>query len=158
MILSSLSAWEHDRKVEHPIIVEAIEELRNIIKDNPAPGRVEIRGNEMYASVMELDAKSQDEQVAEKHDSYIDVQYLIEGEETFGWSPLREGIEPIKPYDSEGDITFYNPQSDEILLPLKPGMFAVFFPHDIHRPGMGTKSTKIKKVVIKVHVDLLNQK
>ncbi|MEK4509131.1 YhcH/YjgK/YiaL family protein [Paenibacillus sp. FSL K6-2524] len=154
MILSSLSSWEHDRKVEHPIIVEAIEELQNIIKDHPAPGRVEIRGNEMYAIVMELDAKSLDEQVAENHESYIDVQYLIEGEEIYGWSPLREGIEPTKPYDSEGDITFYNPQNDEILLPLKPGMFVVFFPHDIHRPCMGTKSTKIKKVVIKIHISL----
>lgn len=156
MILSSLSSWEHDRRTEHSVIVEAIEELQNIIKSNPAPGRIEIRGNEMYASVMELDAKSLDEQVAEKHESYIDVQYLIDGEEIIGWSPLREGIKPSKPYDSEGDFALYSPQSDEILLPLKPGMFAVFFPHDIHRPGMGTKSTKIKKIVIKIHVGLMN--
>lgn len=156
MILSSLSSWEYDRKIEHPVIVEAIEELQNIIKDHSAPGRVEIRGNEMYAIVMELDAKSLDEQVAETHESYIDIQYLIDGEETMGWSPLCEGIEVLKPYDSEVDLTLYHPQSDEILLPMKPGMFVVFFPHDIHRPGMGTKSTKIKKVVIKIHVGLLD--
>ncbi|MMZ63172.1 Toxin-antitoxin biofilm protein TabA [compost metagenome] len=152
MILSSLASWENDKKVEHAVIVEAIEVLQRIVSSDPEPGRVEIRGEKMYANVMELDAKALDEQVAEKHEAYIDLQYLIAGEETIGWSPLRDGIEPSKPYDADGDYALYPPQSDEILLTLKPGMFAVFFPHDIHRPGMGTKSTKIKKVVVKIHV------
>lgn len=154
MILGSLSSWEDDRKFEHSVIIEAVEEIKKIVQSNPSTGRVDIRGDEMYANVMELDAKSLEEQVAEKHESYIDVHYLIEGEETIGWSPLREGIEPSKPYDHDGDYALYSPQSDEVLLTMQPGMFAVFFPHDIHRPGMGEQSSKIKKLVVKVHVGL----
>lgn len=154
MILGSLSSWEHDTKFEHSVIIEAVEEIKKIVQSNPSTGRVDIRGDEMYANVMELDAKSLEEQVAEKHESYIDVHYLIEGEETIGWSPLREGIEPSQPYDNDGDYALYSPQSDEVLLTMQPGMFAVFFPHDIHRPGMGQQSSKIKKLVVKVHVGL----
>lgn len=154
MILGSLTSWEDDMKFEHSVIIEAVEELRKIVQSNPSAGRVDIRGDEMYANVMELDAKSFEEQVAERHESYIDIHYLIEGEETMGWSPLREGIEPSKPYDHDGDYALYSPQSDEVLLTMQPGMFAVFFPHDIHRPGMGEPSSTIKKLVVKVHIGL----
>lgn len=156
MILGSLSSWREHIKYEDAVIVEAIEELKAILAHDPDLGRIEIRGNEMYASIMALEAKSLKEQVAEKHETYIDVHYLIEGEETIGWSPLQEGIEPIKPYDVEGEYALYAPSSEEILLSLKPGMFAVFFPHDVHRPGMGQPGMKIKKAVIKIHIDLLN--
>jgi biofilm protein TabA len=157
MIVGSLTSWEDHSKFENHIIVEAMEEIKKIIKDNPAEGRTEIRGSEMYASVMEFNAKSVEDHLAEKHETYIDIHYLIEGEETIGWSPLQEGIESIDPYNSEEDYAIYAPLADEILLPLKPGMFAVFFPHDIHRPGMGQQSTKIKKIVVKVHVGLLSK-
>jgi len=154
MIIGSLSSWEEHCKYEHSVIVKAIEELKKIVNDNPDVGKIEILGNEMHASIMEFESKSQEEQVAEKHESYIDVHYLIDGEETIGWSPLREGLEPTKPFDSEADYALYAPQADEILLPMKTGMFAVFYPHDIHRPGMGN-GAKIKKMVIKIHVGLL---
>lgn len=155
MILGSLSSWEEHSKYENSVIVDAIEELRVILQHDPDLGRVEIRGNEMYATIMAFDAKSLEEQVAEKHESYIDVHYLIEGEETLGWSTLQEGIEPSKPYDAEADFALYPLSPDEVLLTLEPGMFVVFYPHDVHRPGMGQPGAKIKKAVIKIHVGLL---
>ncbi|GAB6991474.1 NanQ anomerase/TabA/YiaL family protein [Paenibacillus pini] len=157
MILGSLSSWENDKKYEHPVIVEAIDKLLTIVKGNPETGRIEIDGDQMYVSVMELEAKSPAEQLAEKHESYIDIHYLIEGEETIGWFSEENGLEPVKAYDHEGDYAIYNPDASEILLNLKPGMFAVFFPHDIHRPSMGQPLATIKKAVVKVHVDLLLQ-
>ncbi|MNO38456.1 Toxin-antitoxin biofilm protein TabA [compost metagenome] len=156
MILGSLSAWEMHSKYENPVIVEAIEELKVILQHEPDLGRIEIRGNEIYVSIMALEAKSLEEQVAEKHETYIDVHYLIEGKETIGWSPLQEGIDAVKPYDAEADYALYPLSSQEVLLTLEPGMFAVFFPHDVHRPGMGQPGEKIKKAVIKIHVGLLN--
>ncbi|NHN32098.1 YhcH/YjgK/YiaL family protein [Paenibacillus agricola] len=154
MILSSMSLWENQRKFEHIVIVKAIEALQTILKENPAEGRIEIQSDQMYMSLMEFDAKPMNEQLAEKHESYIDVHYLIEGEETIGWSSQQVGEVSVKPYDSEQDYALYDPSDDEILLQLKPGMFAVFFPNDIHRPGMGL--AKIKKAVIKIHVGLLS--
>src|SRR5690606_3382510 len=118
-----------------------------ILKENPPLGRTEINGDQMYVNVMEFDAKSPEDHLAEKHESYIDLQYLIEGEETIGYSSLRDDSKAVQAYDSEQDYALYTPVADEILLNLKPGMFAVFFPNDIHRPGMG-KPGKIKKAVV----------
>lgn len=156
MILGTLSLWDQHRQVEHPVIVQAIESLKKMMENNPEPGRYEFNGDHIYVNVMELNAKALEEQLAEKHEDYIDVHYLIEGNEMIGWSPLQAGIDPVQPYDSEGDYAIYAPSQDEVLLPMKPGMFAVFFPHDIHRPSMGPEG-KIKKAVIKIHMDLLKK-
>ncbi|OAS18417.1 YhcH/YjgK/YiaL family protein [Paenibacillus oryzisoli] len=154
MILGTMSLWEKQSKFEHKVIVRALEELNLLLKGDAPEGRVEIQGDQMYVSFMEFDAKPMDEQLAEKHESYIDIHYLIDGEETIGWFADREEIRAVKAYESEHDYALYDPSAGEILLHLKPGMFAVFFPNDIHRPGMG-QSSKIKKAVVKVHVGLL---
>lgn len=133
-------------------IAAAVEELVKLSGQNPAPGKIEMDGDRMYANVMQFDAKSMDEQVAEKHERYVDVHYLFEGEETIGWFPQQGGLEPTQAYDSDADYMLYAPADEEVLLKLTPGMFAVFYPHDIHRPGMGEPQTKIKKAVVKVRV------
>ncbi|MBW7477191.1 YhcH/YjgK/YiaL family protein [Paenibacillus oenotherae] len=154
MILGSMTSWQDHTTFEHRVIVEALEKLSSLLQQHPAEGRVEFDGDKLYASIMEFDVKSLTEQVAEKHEQYIDVHYLIEGEETIGWSSLQEDSTAVKPYDSEQDYALYEPSADELLIRLKPGMFAVFFPHDIHRPGMG-EPARIKKAVIKIHVGLM---
>ncbi|MEK3912157.1 YhcH/YjgK/YiaL family protein [Paenibacillus sp. FSL H7-0331] len=153
MIIGSMSLWESQSTFEHKIIVSAIKELNTILKQNPAAGRIEINGDQIYATIMEFETKPIQDQLAEKHELYIDVHYLIEGEETIGWFALRDDAATAKPYDSEQDYALYEPSADELLLQLKPGMYAVFFPNDIHRPGMG-QQTKTKKAVVKIHVDL----
>lgn len=155
MILGSMTSWQDHSTFEHRVIVEALEKLNELLLNNPAEGRIEMDGDKLYASIMEFDAKPMKELLAEKHEQYIDVHYLIEGEETIGWSSLQEDSAAAKTYDSEQDYALYEPSPEELLIRLKPGMFAVFFPHDIHRPGMG-ESGRIKKAVIKIHVGLMN--
>jgi len=154
MILGSMSSWEEQRRYSHQVIVTAMEKLQGLLKENPPLGRTDIDGDQMYVSIMEFDAKSSEDHLAEKHESYIDLQYLIEGEETIGYWSWGADSEAVKSYEPEQDYALYTPVADENLLHLKPGMFAVFFPHDIHRPGMG-KPGKIKKAVVKIHVGLL---
>jgi YhcH/YjgK/YiaL family protein len=155
MILGSLESWDLQAAYEHPVIAEAVEKLKDILASDPAAGRIELQGNMMYATVMEPETKLLQEQLAEKHETYIDLHYLIFGKETIGWLPEQEGISPVKAYSSEEDYALYTPTSDEVLLTLVPGMFAVFFPHDIHRPAMGSSRQVIKKIVIKIHTSLL---
>jgi YhcH/YjgK/YiaL family protein len=52
-------------------------------------------------------------------------------------------------YSAERDVAFYTGQGD--WLTLAAGMFAVFFPQDVHRPGaQAGPPTVVKKVVMKV--------
>jgi biofilm protein TabA len=54
------------------------------------------------------------------------------------------------------DALFFKTIKDEIDLILTPGMYAVFFPTDVHRPGCVYKTTaSVRKVVVKVSVESL---
>ncbi|MCK9857637.1 YhcH/YjgK/YiaL family protein [Paenibacillus sp. ATY16] len=155
MILGLLSGANNPHSGGYAVIDEALQALRQWSEKKEWPeGRLELRGDQLYINFMSFDTKSPAEQVAEKHDQYLDIHYLIEGSEQIGWSPLREGMIPSQPYDEKDDYALYAPQADEQLLAMKPGMYAVFFPDDVHRPGMGDGSM-IKKAVVKIHKALL---
>ena len=75
----------------------------------------------------------------------------IKGVERIGVSIL-ENDKPSAEYDENKDICFFDKESDFITL--KKGMFAIFFPTDLHMPGINFDvNNQIKKVVIKVRVD-----
>ncbi|NOS84135.1 MAG: YhcH/YjgK/YiaL family protein, partial [Ignavibacteria bacterium] len=61
------------------------------------------------------------------------------------------GQSVFKEYDTEKDYLLYNYVSGSIIL--DEGMFAVFFPDDIHQPGlMIDEPMKVKKAVVKVRL------
>ena len=60
----------------------------------------------------------------------------------------REDL-PEADYDADKDISFY-PGLAESYIPVKPGMFAIFFPQDAHAPGVSPDG--VKKVIVKVLV------
>ena len=50
---------------------------------------------------------------------------------------------------ADKDISFYHGLA-ESYIPVKPGMFAIFFPQDAHAPGVSPDG--VKKVIVKVLV------
>lgn len=103
------------------------------------------------AIVSEYMTKEVNECGYEAHRDYIDIQYLICGEEIINSLPL-EYLKETKPYDKEKDAAFYeatNIKPQELLL--GNGYFAILFPQDGHMPQLCVnKPEKVKKVVIKV--------
>jgi YhcH/YjgK/YiaL family protein len=68
-----------------------------------------------------------------------------------GYAPLGEQ-EILEPYKEENDIIFY--KGEKVFIKVPEGMFAIFFPEDVHMPGIQIeKKSPIKKLVIKVKVD-----
>jgi YhcH/YjgK/YiaL family protein len=111
-------------------------------------GKYPIDGENIFALVSEYKTKSEQEGKLEAHKKYIDVQYVIEGEELMGYAPLGNQ-KIIEPYKEENDIVFFN--GDKTLIKISEGMFAIFFPEDVHMPGISTgKISDVKKLVIKV--------
>ncbi len=83
----------------------------------------------------------------ECHNKNIDIQLCINGKETFGWKP-RENCSSIKEaYMEEKDVMFFN-ESPDFYFELKRGQFVIFFPEDVHAPGISNES--ITKLVVKV--------
>ena len=113
-------------------------------------GKFYLKDDMLYAMVNEYETKAENECKLESHKKYIDIQFIVKGRENIGYT-IYKGQEPTVPYNSEKDVTFY--EEDVNILTLKEGMFAVFFPDDLHQPGIevGGKAI-VKKVVVKVRV------
>ncbi len=111
-------------------------------------GKYEISGDRVYAVVMHKNGRQVSEGELEGHRKYIDIQYVISGDESIGWKP-RRGLVCSVAYDEEKDLEFFEGEPDSMVR-VPPGSFAVFMPRDAHLPLIG--SGPIHKVVVKVAV------
>lgn len=114
-------------------------------------GKYDIDGDNIFMTVSEYETKSLSDKKAEQHRLYIDVHYIIFGQEMIGYGSENKNNQIIDEYDLDKDRTSFKLVVDEIYLALKDGDFAIFFPKDIHRPGLDYDSKHmIRKAVIKI--------
>lgn len=113
------------------------------------PGRHEVDGVRVYASVGKDEGRGRDGARLEAHRKYIDIQYVVSGHEVIGWRHLGECMETGQGYDADRDIEFFSAQAD-VWVPVHPGLFAIFFPEDAHAPLAG--HGHLHKIVMKVAV------
>jgi YhcH/YjgK/YiaL family protein len=133
----------------HSEFEKAFNWLKNNNLQDLLPGKYVIDGDNLYASVSQYNTKSLKEGRLEAHKEYIDIQYIISGQEYIGWEYLQNQPETIA-YDKDKDLVFYR-ESAPTLFPLKEGYFAIFFPYDLHMPCIEIeKAQPMHKVVIKV--------
>jgi len=132
-------------------IKEAFEYIGNTDLKNFKPGKYEIDGENIFALISEYKTKAESEGKLEAHRKYIDVQYVISGEELMGYAPL--GIQQfLESYKEENDIIFL--KGNKSFVKVSSGMFAIFFPEDVHMPGISIgKISDVKKLVIKVRIN-----
>jgi len=108
----------------------------------------EIEGKNIFALVSDFETKRPEDCRLEAHRDYADIQYIVSGREAIGFATLKNQ-EITTPYTPERDIVFFNGETTPLIL--ETGMFVVFFPQDVHQPGMQVDgSEKVKKVVVKV--------
>ncbi|MNI15190.1 Toxin-antitoxin biofilm protein TabA [compost metagenome] len=157
MICSDLNHWDEEKLSVHPVLAAGIEYLRSHDFTQVEPGRYDLRGDDMFALVQEPETAPKLSRMAEFHEKYIDIHYLVSGEEIIGYG--RRSPHDVKDEDEleTKDYALQKNIENENELGLKPGMFAVFFPNDVHRPccSTGEDNVKICKVVIKVNKELL---
>jgi biofilm protein TabA len=119
------------------------------------PGRHAIDGDRLIAILQDYQTKLAADCVWESHRRYVDVQYVIEGVEQMGYAPL--GAMKIRtPYNPDTDAAFYEPPTTGVATTatIHAGMFAIFFPHDVHQPGVMLASpAAVRKIVLKVAVE-----
>lgn len=132
-------------------IQKAFEYINKTDLINIKPGKYEIDGENIFALINEYKTKPESEGKLEAHRKYIDVQYVISGEELIGYTPLGNQI-ILEPYKEENDVEFF--KGEKSFTKVSEGMFAIFFPEDVHMPWIITgKISFVKKLVIKVRVN-----
>jgi biofilm protein TabA len=138
------------------VIATALDYLRSTDFSQLEAGRYPIDGEQVFALVQDPMTQSWESGLPEFHARYIDIQCVLEGEEGIGYSPANADLIKITDQLAERDIAFVAQQENESRLLLTPGMFAIFFPGELHRPCRAPNlSMRIKKVVIKISADLL---
>ena len=113
-------------------------------------GRYEI--NE-YAYVNIQTYQTKENALFEAHKEYIDIQYVIEGEEKIGVANIDDCTPEIS-YDKEKDIEFLNLKTNKsTYYPLTKGEYMILYPQDAHKPSitLNSKST-VRKAVVKVKI------
>jgi biofilm protein TabA len=160
MIVSDLKNWNLEKNAFHSAIQIGIEYIKNTDIGKLTPGKYEIQGKEIYAQIQELKTKAIVDTQPESHARYLDIHYLFDGsEELIGVSKLNPNNKISTNHIETKDIAFYDSVEEESFILLKPDMFAVFFPTDIHRPGCHVENSEsIKKVVIKIDSILLSDR
>lgn len=156
MIWGDLKHWEQEKNAFHPALQQAVEWLRTNDLEALEVGRYDIQGDEMFALVQAPETAVRSERLSEHHAIYLDVQHLIQGDElqVVGRQDARNV--PVENRLEEKDYALFKEVHDENEIYLKPGMFVVYFPNDLHRPNCSpTGGTVLKKVVIKIHKALL---
>ncbi len=138
---------------------EAIQTAVNYLKQNDfikmEPGVYEIQGKDIYAQVFDEVTEPADKKRPEVHEKFADVQFLASGKEKLGFT-TDTGIYKAAERIDERDLIFYENVENESFINAVPGCYNIFFPGDIHRPGVEWDGSKtIRKVVVKVKMDLL---
>lgn len=114
------------------------------------PGSYEIDGDNVFALVQEYETKDLDNLKYEAHSKYIDIQYMVSGQEMVGYCNI-DNLTNSTIYNEENDFMLLDGDGEMLLLRSKE--FFVFFPEDAHLPGIKVADKlKVKKVVIKVRV------
>lgn len=120
---------------------------------NAAPGKYEVDGKNLFYNVDEYETQPIEQGQFEIHRKYLDIQYIVAGEECIGVAPLERLTEET-PYDVETDLAFYKYESTMSKLTLERGMFTIFWPNEPHMPGRSIdRAGKVKKIVVKVRME-----
>jgi YhcH/YjgK/YiaL family protein len=115
--------------------------------------RYDIDGDNLYAPVSEYITKNEEDARYEGHKKYIDIQYVITGKELIGIAPANLQKDILEPYNETKDIIFIT-VGQIINFKASPDRFFIFFPDDLHRPGIKDgENSPVRKAVVKVKID-----
>lgn len=131
----------------HPGVMQGLRFLAETDFSKVDWSRKELDGEKLFAFIQEYETKPVND-TPEAHRKYIDIQYLVEGEELVGVGPLETMTEEVEA-KPENDIWFYHGPTSQ--LPIGNRRFLVLFPEDVHAPCIiaGAPST-VRKCVVKV--------
>lgn len=130
-----------------PGLEEALAAVENMKEWNP--GTIPLsNGNRIL--VQDVPSKSPEGKLCEAHRKYLDIQYVVDGEETVGWAPL-ETLTLEGEFNEEKDIGRYSGPVD--FMRIAAGYCYVAFPEDAHMPGLHLDQQRTyRKLVLKLQV------
>ncbi len=137
----------------HPLLAEVFEAMAlHADRWLAEEGRYDLRGEELFALVGEHPLKPAEAARLEVHDRYIDLQWVLRGEERYGWASRTACRAPQGAFDTERDILFFSDRPESVVT-ARAGEFLIFFPEDAHAPLINPapgEEASVRKVIFKI--------
>lgn len=138
----------------NPDIKTGLKYVRDTNFDVLEDGRHEIIEGKIYANIQSYETKPESECKFEAHKKYVDIQFMIQGEEKMGTASIDD-FEEVEPYNEEKDVVFLSCKEEKKenikILHVKEKEFAIFYPQDAHQPCLLVEKTaRVRKVVVKI--------
>ena len=132
----------------HPAFSKAFDFLQHTDFTQYKPGKYEIDGENLFLLINEYETESPEMRFWEGHRKYIDIQYMVQGEEIMQVAP-RHTLKLKESYDHEKEYAIFEGTGEPIKV--KEGYFVIFFPTDVHMPNLlVTKQESVRKAVFKI--------
>lgn len=136
--------------------MECIISVKNSLEHNVDVGTYPILEDKAFFFIVDDYTELLEKRRSECHQKYIDVQIVLEGEETFGYSE-QPFLSLDEDFFEQKDIAFSEDIINEQFVTLQPGDFIVFTAEQPHRPLIAVNTpAPVKKVVIKIDRTLVN--
>lgn len=138
--------WEIERKVQF-----AIAYLKKLDLGQIGSGIQEVN-EDFYYFVQEYKTKKPQDCVLESHRKYIDIQWIVEGEEAIDVVDVSR-LQIEQKYSVEKDILLWKPVSNRMRVVLKAGSYVVLYPEDAHMGCIAVDGqTQVKKIIGKIRI------
>jgi len=132
-------------------IAKGLELIKDASIAEQENGKYQVDGDNLFYMIQRYPTRDKEDMLFEAHKDYIDIQAIIDGEETIGYA-ITETLQVVEPY--KPDVMKYADPDIFTEVKLAKGMFAIFYPDDAHKPCYDYRNGKsnVHKVVVKVKV------
>lgn len=121
-------------------------------KEELAEGRTDLCGEKLFALVQKYQTKAKEESTLEAHKKYLDMQYIVSGEEYF-YIHKTSKCTVLEDQTPEKDFIFLQSEEQDVRVKAGAGMFILLFPQDAHMPCIQVEGKEnITKIVFKIGV------
>lgn len=128
-------------------IKKGLEFLEKADFENLQDGRHELSDTD-YVNIQTYTTKADAD--FEAHREYIDIQYIISGQEQIGVTKYENCTTTVQ-YNMVKDIEFLS--GEGIYFPIKEGEFMILYPEDAHKPSISIDTpTEVRKAVVKIKI------
>jgi YhcH/YjgK/YiaL family protein len=151
MIVGLLANFPQEKGCFSPWLQKGLVFLETADFTQLPDGRHEVEGEDLYVMISTYIPQAKQLKKIESHEKYIDIQYVISGEEIMGYSNFSPATQVAENKLAECDAIFYRQAFHESDILVFAGMYVVFFPWDIHRPSCSSSpGVQVRKAVVKL--------
>lgn len=136
-------------------IQKAFEWLENNDILKMEDGKYEIDGDDIFVWVQRYTSRTIETTWFESHVDYLDLHYVAEGCEYFGYTPIQRAGAPTSEYGEEEDDYMYERDYESAIL-LQKGDFVLVYQEDVHMPQRRALfPSEVVKACVKIKMPML---